>query len=361
MHLLWQWRDRRTWPWAALTGLALGAAYLVRPDALLVLPAAAVCAYLWCGRHRRKLAQIAVLMAAFSVMALPYMVYLHAHTGRWQLTNKTAHNLAIADARSTGVPWPELYRLSAQGELAELAPTLRVAPLVRRVVRNEVAMLKRVAALVSPILFAFTGAGLILIRRGHGDAVTMAGTMVALGLPLLYLPVFFWEDRMLVSVCALAIILGVHGMTEIAQLVREPSRTRVVLVATGLAAAFLLYDEVASDWFLCDPPPRRDLEAGRWVGQRFPGRTPMVSRSVGASFAAGKLHRPLPYEPLGRGVEYARKQNAELMLLPKNRHEPSVCEFAQKAESTPELEVVHEWESFTLVRLRSPSPGPGLE
>jgi len=64
------------------TGLLLGYAYLIRPEALLI---AAGLAVLHLVEERRVPWR---LLLGFAVLSLPYVLFIHAETGRWSLSSK---------------------------------------------------------------------------------------------------------------------------------------------------------------------------------------------------------------------------------------------------------------------------------
>jgi len=357
---LWKWYEQKRAIWPAATGLALGEAYLIRPEAVGVLVIALLggCAT-GVGRSRTAGGLLAML-AAFAVAALPYVAYLHAHTGRWQLTTKSEMNLRVAQGRDEGLSHAEMFRLDEKGNIAPARVRLVLRALAARIVRNQIITFERLAVLLSPMVYAFVGAGLVVAFSGSPLRWPLFATLLGLAAPLIHVSVLHVIHRLLFTLCVLGVILGAAGIGGSVRLAPEAYRRRLGVLLGGLAVASLLVYNVRSNHLLCAPVPRTEREVGTWIAEHFPERTPMLTPTRLAGYWAHKTPKQLPYAPLDAIVPYAERQGASLMLLPKKRHEPSVCEFAQKAESTPELEVVREWESFTLVRLRSPSPEPGL-
>jgi hypothetical protein len=96
----WIVRGRRGAPLAA--GLATGAAYLIRPEGLgLVAPLGA--AFVAAGRGRAaglRAAAATALVAA--LVAAPYVLYLHADTGRWLVSRKAANVVSLGIHEATG-------------------------------------------------------------------------------------------------------------------------------------------------------------------------------------------------------------------------------------------------------------------
>lgn len=93
---------------ALAVGALLGLAYLARPEATvtlativalvvalrLVLPADPAARRPW----RATAATVALIVAAFAVVAAPYLVYLHSVTGQWNVTGKLGVTWAIGQA-----------------------------------------------------------------------------------------------------------------------------------------------------------------------------------------------------------------------------------------------------------------------
>jgi 4-amino-4-deoxy-L-arabinose transferase-like glycosyltransferase len=83
----------RTKKTACWVGALIGVATLTRPECVLVLP-------LWLGfelfRCRDRLAVRQSILAGLTTLTLvlPYVFYLHSHTGRWSISNKGPVNLA---------------------------------------------------------------------------------------------------------------------------------------------------------------------------------------------------------------------------------------------------------------------------
>jgi hypothetical protein len=80
---------------AFLFGLAAGAAYLVRPEALVVAIAAIAAAFV----RKRETRPVLLAFAGLSLAVLPYLASLRAETGQWTLSPKTMN------LRSLDVDW----------------------------------------------------------------------------------------------------------------------------------------------------------------------------------------------------------------------------------------------------------------
>ncbi len=96
-------RQPTTFRSAGWSGLVIGLATLTRPECVLVLP-------LWCAievlrqRDRRTMQRGLLASAVCVTSLLPYAAYLHEHTGRWTISNKSDVNLAAGRAAFFGTP-----------------------------------------------------------------------------------------------------------------------------------------------------------------------------------------------------------------------------------------------------------------
>lgn len=78
----------------------------------------------------------------------------------------------------------------------------------------------------------------------------------------------------------------------------------------------------------------------------------MLTASRVAAYWGRKDPKMLPYARLEAVVEYAEREGAAMMLLPKSGHHPSICSYAIGPRDTEDLVVVREWDRFTLVEIR---------
>lgn len=79
--------DMRRW---ALAGASLSLAFLARPEAVGVVGVVMVWSMVSAlrGRSRARLAGVALLLGAFTLVASPYWVRIHRLTGEWRLTGR---------------------------------------------------------------------------------------------------------------------------------------------------------------------------------------------------------------------------------------------------------------------------------
>lgn len=183
---------------ALLTGLALGLAYLCRPEALLLL----VLALLWVllarpegnaapsAPRRLNWAAAGLMLALFVLVAAPYGLALRRVSGTWQVS-KLTYNLRLGlEPTPRPVLDPQTATLRPVAPLPPPAQYLRAhgRALVGKYIRNANEVLTMQLPLLGGIvLWALWGAGLVGGRLPWGRQSLALATM---GLPLLALPLF---------------------------------------------------------------------------------------------------------------------------------------------------------------------------
>lgn len=348
-------------------GLALGAASLTRPEGLLVFGVLV----LWelaqlvrrVGQKAASRQSLLLLVAGFAVVSLPYLLYLHSHTGKWQFTAKTAHNWAIASARTEEVPWEQLVLLSPDDRRvvppAGSASLRMVAVRVARNIGNELALL---FGTMPKLLLACIAIGLALLPRWPRDGSPLVGrVLAALGSPLLVIPFFFIEMRMVFLPAVVLILLAVLPLAsggKTGQPLVGGRRRQVVvlflalgLIASGCRGYRVLRD--AHDWLVhyratmaadAENTQAAALEALR----QMPG--PIVGNGVAKrlAFQSGNAYLPLPWATRERVVRYARLNGAAFLLFQGTDH-PDLAALARSPTASRDLEPV-----ATLIQSNTP-------
>ena len=86
-------------------GIALGLAYLTKPEAIaqmgIVLAGIAVAGLI--SRNRKSFAAIAIVLVCFALFALPYVIFLYRHTHHLRLEGKSEVNYVIISRINSGL------------------------------------------------------------------------------------------------------------------------------------------------------------------------------------------------------------------------------------------------------------------
>jgi hypothetical protein len=343
-------------------GVLLGAAYLTRTEGLAIFGVAALGALLAGLRHAPSWRRFALIMAGFVAVSFPYLNYLHAHTGRWQLSGKVDVNLAVAEGRTADTPWERLSTLSADDTTISLpAPTTSLRAAANRVARNAQHELELLTNMVSPFLVACVGLGLSSGAWRRRSALAWPVTL-ALAAPLLLLPLFFVEKRMLLLSAVLPILLAAPaGSEKLPEDAPSLGLSRLAITYAALAGSFL--------WMLGANGSL--MASGRSVS--IDALTAAVQQTVDApgpilgdhalAFRTERDYLAVPWAPLDRVLRYAHYHQAAFMVVSTRDH-PELAALARRPRETAglmplarvEYHLGEEQVIEQLYRLRRPSP-----
>jgi hypothetical protein len=335
----------RGWVRASFCGLALGAAYLTRPEGFLVFAVLVVggAIRVW---HEQKRARIVLfralpLLIGFLLLASPYLLYLKAHKGKWQLTGKADVNLAIASQLSAEVPFSRLRTLSDDNrEVNETRQGMDLRSVLRRTARNTRMALGILTDTVSPFLLIMVGMGLATAwwRGRVGETATI---LLALAIPSLIVPFFFIQERMLIMICLVAILLAGPAFALNAPDIPE-RQGRLLGILAGLLAV------CTAVWMAAGSPIRQMAAAPTQPGERLLRRAlereqdtqgailgnGQISRAL--AFETGRNHLFLPWEPLDRVLQYAEYRKAVFLIVQSTDH-PELAALARNPKTTQML------------------------
>jgi hypothetical protein len=336
-----RWTDPPSLPRALAVGALVGAAYLVRPEGVMIvavfgfiLALRAVggrvqrSAFSW-ANLRRVAALGAACAAGLLVFVAPYVAFLHSHTGKWELTAKSVdvdiqawRELAEQD-RATRETF--LYRLDDTGlstkqKQYSLTALAREHPrqyldIVAENVRQLYKSLLSFNTTLTPgwRLFALPLLPFALygLWRNRTRSAVVAVTGI-LGLSLAVVLGFFVLNRYLPpAIAALSVLAGV-GLSQLRD------RPRKWWVAIGLAASVLslmTYLEGPHGPQLVRERPEVQV-AARWLRGHVPKRAAVMTRSASITYYLPDNRLILP--PVGSIAQvytYARYHHAKYLVL----------------------------------------------
>lgn len=236
-------------PWRGLLlGLALGYAYLVRPEGFqiagLVVAGLGLLALLawrghpwappaWPRGPRALLAPLAVGLA-FLLLAGPYLLFLHEHTGRWTISTKFRQTLIVyGEGVVDGFGTRAMERREASPLLDEAKPFSMPAYIRQqgwkfplRVWRNLLDEARLLLKIAYPALWPALVLGLwAWLRRRRGQppgaapgswltprGIHLAGAVLIFASPLAGLLIFYINDRFLLGYSLFGLLL-LAGLT----------------------------------------------------------------------------------------------------------------------------------------------------
>lgn len=355
-------------------GLLVGGAYLTRPEglfvavplvlAVFVIAAGSPRALLAGGRRAavRRVGSAVPLLAAFVVPLLlciaPYAAYLHAHTGKWQLSAKTQdasleawHDVARGDREGRD---SVLWALDASGlhistertslvTLAKADPrgyagivATNVATFGKDVVSPESGQILSWLLLPLPV-WAVAVVGAWRFRRSRLCRLMLAVTAVPVATAL----AFFVQPRYLLAVVALAtVFVG-------AALATTSFRWRRALAGTVLALLLLStvqgFRSLAGGWW--HPSDGTDQQAvGEWLATHSAPNDRIMTRSMVVEYYAERATMAIPYADLHHILAFARNYGARYLVLDwytAVRLRPQL-EFLRHTDAVPGLSLVYE-------------------
>jgi 4-amino-4-deoxy-L-arabinose transferase-like glycosyltransferase len=300
-------------------GISFSLAYMSRSEGFLVMLFAITAALFaeWRSRTQRNhLRGIALLLLAFLITSLPYMLFLKKHYGSWVISPKSTYVLIWMKSRiyhdnDLGeVGNEELWGLTESGKLKWQVPSgagdvlsylmshpaksarVYLDNLLREVpgrIPNNSGMERYPQ--VFPVLFALAAIA-ALFRRWGDKAARNKAVFLSPFLILLVLPVFtdgWW--KYLVPYAPLLIILGCAGITFSAEFIfkRFPQATGRNISLVAMLAVALYFRLMAFPLHLFSSPyvsstltpqPAAELKArhtyaadaekaGRWIGENL--------------------------------------------------------------------------------------------
>ncbi len=376
--------EERRWAWWAVAGALAGASYLTRAEGLVL------CAALLAVAAARLLARRApaadwrrplLAAAAGTIVAAPYLVYLHSTLGRWALTGRVqaaasagaAVPSAVASARSGGEAleafvWqgePEsflraLYGLDASGTgMASqywgvrpsaagpgAVPSAAPAPSDTSVPRSK-APARRAGAGAPPRQApAIWWRGVTAVVPWWLGAIALAGLLLTRGVGLWWvLPLgvcatlpsllTYVEPRSLLPLAPLAAIYAAASAARAGDALRR-RWPRVPAVAPVAAVALALIwpavRDLAQAWRQTTPL-QQVATARRGVGEYLAGHLPsdaiVMSWHPAIALWADRPWRVLPYDSFERIAAYARSEQAAVVVF--SRFEPSPIQRPPRA------------------------------
>ena len=342
---------------AAVVGALLACLSLTRPEGAFYVPPVLLLMILLPARgsvvrRSRLVLHIAVLVAVALLLCLPRLVWVHQQTGQW-----------VVDTRQ--ISWPlRVWSSLVDGSLLRYSQL----GLWRR------AGLPAIGDSVEAFGAAFGPAALLLglyaILRGSWTRRRLQwapALLIVTGL-LVFLLGSKLTKRYLLSSAALWQIWGGAGLALLVYAIRtrvraiRPSRARAVLPYLLAVAVPLLQ----LPWAMVHLKESRRAEklTGEWILQNLGAGQRIISRDAISAWYARSTHIDFPsirrpkrcYSTL---IQYARKQNADLLVL-DDAHEYHCPQLISEIkERAPTLgQVVHQLQdgtrTLTVLRLTPP-------
>lgn len=261
------------------TGVALGYAYLIRPEALLILVGLATAEFL---RNRRI--PWGLLAGAGPLIAI-YVAFIHHSTGHLALTGKMGFLSHSLDKH------PGMQHVQLVG-------------------RNIVSFL--------PMLTGMLGIPIVLISAVGFWRRSRRVYLALLGLALLPLFDFAMSGRYWLPYVPFVLIAAGHGVTTLALALKRFGRTKITATCCGLLLAGAV---AASDddlhWVRYSPDAYDGIrDAGLWLRDRTSESTRVAAYKPFASFWAGCAFVKYPEDlDINSLLDYLSDRDVEFLVV----------------------------------------------
>jgi hypothetical protein len=335
----------------AAGGALVGLAYLTRPEGLFMVVPLGLAVLVLARRSPPRAATVAAFAVPVLLCVAPYATYLHANTGRWELTGKTQDASIEAWAAvargDRATRNGELYRLDESGlrfaaEYTPLTTLAREHPdEYRGIVGTNVSQLREVVKTRTVLprwLWLLAGVGVWRFRRSR----TLWLLLAVAALPVLSSLAFFVQQRYLIVTIALATVpmgaaLGVLRNVS----VRAVAAAAFLAVAVS-ATVVSFRGEVAGWWHPVEQTEQR--LAGEWLAAHTDPDTRVMTRSMIVEFYAERPSVAMPAAGLDEVLRFARHYGVDYLVADwytVDRLMPELGVLMDDA-AVPGLRLVHE-------------------
>src|SRR3989338_4641110 len=371
--------------WLALTenkiklylilGLMLGLCYLTRPEAVFYVLFFSVLIFLKFIKTlkvnmKQVISGLILLIFSFLIISSPYLIFLHEHTGKWSLSQKTD---VVFKFRENTLYSPEYekanFGLSADGKSLNLSPydatakqsMLSVilsdpAGITKRYVSNIYAENSQIIPSLFPFIFIVIITIGIFSSSWDKENYKKELFLIVLSLyPLLLYPLFWVEERYLLPITPIFIIWLAKGSLELSNWAKKTlnnlsvkinNKIIPILIISLVLIAFLIGNLIITSSL--NPKYEKSdqaiehKEAGLWLKENV--QNPVVmSRKPWVSFYSEGNFVMLPYADYNETINYARYNNVEYLVIDE-RYIPALrpqLTFLLNEENTKDLELVY--------------------
>lgn len=365
-----------------VTGMLLGVAYLIKPEAIGFLALYSFIAFVASFyRERNSLAiswvSIFLLFVGFSICFVPYFLYLHQKTGQWTLSQKITVNLpvadydgdflALSDSRQTTMKdriWGDDYKTefnskiepaindrgqSGQRPLGEVVSILtsKAQTLLRKQIRDYFPSLLPVPFIIlvfaglfcRPVSKDLAAKDAYLLTFVICTLIGYAASAVELRYLFPIVPLLMaWTARGIVAFgewCSRSVAEVFGGTRRISSSIVAVCTLSVLLVSSiPLQTRVLQADDINN-------VPFEEKRAGLWIRNRSESKKPMVmSSNITVAYYAEGNHIYLPDENLPTILEYARQRGTTYLVFSERRTRDANV-FSANSEQLNELRLVY--------------------
>jgi 4-amino-4-deoxy-L-arabinose transferase-like glycosyltransferase len=351
---------------AALAGVAFGLAYLVRPEAMLYPPIAAL---ILVARGLRRPAngwpdarRAMILLATFGILMAPYVTWLSVKSGYFRVEGKSASNSVIAARMNKGMTYPEAAKgLSASGEPEGpflIADQFMIRPaggstqagIIATAVAHPLTMIQEIVSAIVGTrslggigMIALAVLGIAVSLRGAGR---LPGTWFLLIASAAYLvPLMSMQHRFERHLFPVALFMLPWAAVGAAHAWRwldsalglsralRPRRRNVLLsIYLGAAALWIALPSVSAVWHSGEFAQARTIAlktAGTWLGEQAPRDKTIMAGGGVVAYYAGATFASLPYASSSLALQHIHRAKPDFIVLRTRdeRQAPYIAEW----------------------------------
>lgn len=342
VFFVWQMLKQPRLVYGGIAGGLLGLAYLTNPGAISYLVISfclAAGVALKRGVWRRMAGSMGLLLLIFTLLAMPYFLFLHAHLGKWTYSGKNAAaniGAAASDMELYSVEWKKKYMtLTEDGQDVVVNQIMNENPdPLSDLIGNPVARLKIFASNANsfysdklnhlfPVwLFSLLGLGLFA-QRWDRKTLTRIGFILLMIVPALFVLTIDTQVRLFVPFVVFSLLLVAKGWQRFEQWAMEtaaiilPGRNKVRLrIIPWLVGAIVLLPLLPFSVAKAKQDFSEFREAGELI-QRMAGpqKRIMNSRTVMPVFYADGTAVQLPWANYEQTTNYAKLKMVDYLVI----------------------------------------------
>ena len=336
---------------SVLAGVALGAAYLVRPEAALYAVLAAALVFAMGVVRQEKMLVTArnsiLLFGAFAILALPYIVWLHSQTGHWRLEGKSSLNYAtqllmdqgddmyaasykVSPDLSEGGIWMKSHAATmAQIEMTPRKTVEYVTGHAKPVINFLRTSLTSEGVIGAPLIIGLCLLGLFCKPWSRDQLVAnffIFCMLAATGAALVF--IYYKSPRYLITFVPFLCIWAAGGIGVLSSWLRDTLRLVIrkpeiaiseswvgvvfslAVALSAVPAAMNLYE--LKTFAAVNRPIR---EAGEWLNHYAPGDKVVSDSQHLLPFHAHARFVPIPYADSDTAVRYLKKRGVRFVAV----------------------------------------------
>lgn len=354
-----------------IAGALLGLAYLTRPEAVVYLGVFFMFASIWllkAMKRARTWHALGLFILSFLLLAIPYIGYLHAHTGQWMISGKIPF---VWQQANTNKGKKQFNDLMPGGEIAWLSPERLRVNTMQSVLASPDDILHRVVTNArsfkdnffkgSSFWWGFTPLVVVALftqpwdrSRLRHEAFLITSILV---LMLTFFP-FFYGTRFFAPAFPVLLIWTAQGALYLGGWLQDTvalwrgklhSNTYLELVLRWLPAGMVtalmivMIPIIGKGWI--DDTFYGDKEAGLWLKLHTAVDAKVMTVDLGVALYANRRWVPLPRTDWVHFLRYARDHGANYMVVRDYKLVEQQAELAHILErGAPELELVFSFE-----------------